>query len=438
MKIRIGVIGTGYVGLVTGACFADMGYNVTCLDIIPEKIELINKGIPPIYENGLAELLDDVVLKRKLLKATLKRREVLENSDVIFFALATPSAENGSINLDIMVNEVKEIGKELTTIEGYKVFVVKSTVVPGTTSGIIKESLQIGGKIAGSDFGIAMNPEFLMEGLAISNFTKPDRVVIGTEDDRSYQMVSELYRTFDCEVIKTSPSAAEMIKYATNSFLALKISFINEIANLSEKLGIDVGEVSKGIGLDDRISSRFLRAGVGYGGSCFPKDVKALNFLSSELEMASKILPAVLEVNKKQPLRAIELLENLIEIPDKTIALLGLAFKPETDDMREAPSITIANSLLKKGAKIMGYDPIAKETARSALPSITHVNSVEECLMNADACILVTEWSEFKDLSSKEFSLMKGKTIIDGRRILNWKELIKNDFVVKVIGQAIP
>ncbi|MCY3411083.1 MAG: UDP-glucose/GDP-mannose dehydrogenase family protein [Candidatus Heimdallarchaeota archaeon] len=435
-KKRIGVIGTGYVGLVTGACFADIGYEVTCLDIVEDKVNKINSGVPPIFENGLEEMLKDVVLERKLLRATLDRDELLANSDIIFLCLATPSSEDGSINLDIMTGEVREIANCMKDKDEYKVFVVKSTVVPGTTTGIVKDLLESQGKKAGEDFGLGMNPEFLMEGLAISNFSDPDRVVIGAIDDRSFEHINELYNTFTCEKMRTSPSAAEMIKYASNSFLALKISYINEIANISEKLEIDVGDVATGMGLDSRISSKFLRAGVGFGGSCFPKDVKALNYLSKQLGVPSRLLPGVLEVNKFQPLRVIDMLESCMTIEDSKICLLGLAFKPDTDDMREAASITIANELLKKGATVIGYDPIAKETAEEALPDITHATTAADALNGADACILVTEWKEFKDLSVDTFKTMKGKVIIDGRRILDYSTLRNNDFTVLVIGQA--
>lgn len=437
--LRVGIIGTGYVGLVSGACFADLGFKVSCLDIVPKKVEMINKAIPPIFENGLEELLHKVVLEEKLLTATLNRREVLENSDLIFFSLATPSGEDGSIDLEIMKDECKAIGEELRTISDYKVFVVKSTVIPGTTDGVIKELLEENsGKKAGIDFGLAMNPEFLMEGLAISNFKKPDRIVIGAIDEKSFGYVAKLYDSFTCEILNTSPSAAEMIKYASNSFLALKVSFINEIANLSEKLGVNVGDVAKGIGLDERISSRFLRAGIGFGGSCFPKDVKALNYLSQELGMPSKILPSVLDVNKKQPLRAIELLENLIDLKGKSVALLGLAFKPETDDMRDGPSIIIANELRKRGITVKGYDPIAKESAKQYIPDIIHCDSVKEVLEGVDATILVTEWDEFKSLKPDDFSVMKGNVIVDGRRILDWKRLSDAGYKIKVIGQSEP
>lgn len=438
-KVRIGVIGTGYVGLVTGASFANIGFEVMCLDVVEKKVNMINQAIPPIFENGLQDLLTDVVKERKLLTATLNRRETLEKSDVIFIALPTPSSADGSIDLTYIKSEVEELGKELRTMDGYKTFVVKSTVIPGTTKNVVLPLLEkYSGKKAGIDFGLAMNPEFLMEGLAISNFQKPDRVVIGAIDDRSFNEVKKLYLSFNCEIQQTTTSGAEMIKYAANSFLATKISYINEIANICEELGIDVSEVAYGLGLDERISPKFLRAGLGFGGSCFPKDVKALYALSKDLNRTSKILSAVLGINELQPMRAIQLLEGLMDIKGKRVALLGLAFKPDTDDMREAPSIVIANELLSKGAVVVAYDPIAKDTAMAVLPNITHSNSAEEALKDADAVIVVTEWKEFNNLSSKDFAIMRGKNIIDGRRVLDWKELINNGFNVKVIGQSPP
>lgn len=438
-KVRIGVIGTGYVGLVTGASFANIGFEVMCLDVVEKKVNMINQAIPPIFENGLQDLLTDVVKERKLLTATLNRRETLERSDVIFIALPTPSSADGSIDLTYIKSEVEELGKELRTMDGYKTFVVKSTVIPGTTKNVVLPLLEkYSGKKAGIDFGLAMNPEFLMEGLAISNFQKPDRVVIGAIDDRSFNEVKKLYLSFNCEIQQTTTSGAEMIKYAANSFLATKISYINEIANICEELGIDVSEVAYGLGLDERISPKFLRAGLGFGGSCFPKDVKALYALSKDLNRTSKILSAVLGINELQPMRAIQLLEGLMDIKGKRVALLGLAFKPDTDDMREAPSIVIANELLSKGAVVVAYDPIAKDTAMAVLPNITHSNSAEEALKDADAVIVVTEWKEFNNLSSKDFAIMRGNNIIDGRRVLDWKELINNGFNVKVIGQSPP
>jgi len=438
-KPRIGIIGTGYVGLVSGSCFANLGFQVTCLDIIPEKVERINKADPPIYEKGLKDLLEKVVLQDKLLHATLDRKEAIDNADIIFICLPTPSGADGSINLDFIKNEAIEIGKLLGEVDEYKVIVVKSTVVPGTTSGIVRQLLEEqSGKTAGQDFGLAMNPEFLMEGLAISNFTNPDRVVIGSVDQQSYDFVKRLYSEFNCPILKTSTSAAEMIKYASNSFLATKISFINEIANVCEMLDIDVGEVAEGVGLDDRISPRFLRAGVGFGGSCFPKDVKALYSVSKAVNRESNILKATLATNASQPLRSVELLASLMPLTGKTIALLGLAFKPDTDDMREAPSVIIAEKLIQEGAKVKGYDPIAKETAEIALPQIQHCHSVPEVLEGSDAVILVTEWDEFKNLQPIDLSSVSQKIIIDGRRALNWKEFREAGFIIKVLGQSVP
>ncbi|MDH5400999.1 MAG: UDP-glucose/GDP-mannose dehydrogenase family protein [Candidatus Heimdallarchaeota archaeon] len=435
---KIGIVGTGYVGLVTGVSFANLGFQITCLDVLEDKINQINAGIPPIYEKGLDSLLK-IVVNKGLLRGTLSREDMFNNSDVIFICLPTPSSEDGKINLKYIREEVIQLGKLLQTTSEYKTIVVKSTVVPGTTDGIVKQLLeQESGKTAGIEFGLAMNPEFLMEGLALENFQHPDRIVIGAIDDKSFNSVNNLYQSFTCPIQKVTNSAAEMVKYAANSFLATKISFINEIANMCELLDINVSDVANGMGSDSRISEKFLRAGVGFGGSCFPKDVKALHYLSKELNKESKILKATLEVNQYQPLRIIEILEKEIEIKGSLIGLLGLAFKPDTDDMREAPSITIANKLMKKGAIIYGYDPIAKISAREALPDIIHCKSVEELLEKTDVVILITEWSEFKNLTSRDFNVRPKKLIVDGRRILNWKELETNGNKIKVIGQTPP
>ena len=331
-----------------------------------------------------------------------------------------------------------DIAKALKETDSYKTIVVKSTVVPGTTTDFVKPLLEkYSGKIAGVDFGLGMNPEFLKEGLAIQDFKNPDIIVIGSIDDKSYKMIQKIYESFTCEIKQVSPSTAEMIKYATNSFLAMKISFINEIANMSEIMGVDIDQVAEGIGADQRISSKFLRAGIGFGGSCFPKDVRALAATAKLLGLTAQTLDTAISVNRNQPLRAVELLEQMMDVKNKKIALLGLAFKPETDDMREAPSIIIANSLKAKGATVIGYDPIAKETAKLSMPQGTQFKeSLKEVLNGVDGAILVTEWDEFRTLSSSDFETMNSKVVVDGRRILNWQELIKNGINIKVLGNS--
>lgn len=436
--VRIGIIGTGYVGLVSGCCFGELGFNVLCGDVIEEKVNKINKGIAPIFENGLEELLNSL-LEKNLIRATLDIHEVVNNSDVIFICTGTPSRDDGSIDLKYIESATKSIAQVLKDTTEFKTIVVKSTVVPGTTINLVKDLLEeFSEKTAGVDFGLGMNPEFLKEGLAIEDFRNPDHIVIGAIDDKSYNMIAEIYDSFTCPIQKVNPSTAEMIKYATNSFLAIKISFINEIANMSEKMGVDIDAVAEGIGADQRISHKFLRPGVGFGGSCFPKDVKALAATAKSLGINAKTLDTSILVNKLQPLRAVELLEQMIDVKNKRIALLGLAFKPETDDMREAPSVIIASELIRKGAKVTGYDPIAKETARAAMPLGTEFcNSLSDVLQDSDAAILVTEWKEFVSLGPADFENMKSKIVVDGRRVLNWQELIKNGMKIKVLGNPL-
>lgn len=434
-SIQIGIIGTGYVGLVSGCCFGELGFKVTCGDVIQEKVDKINSGIPPIFENGLEELLKSL-LEKNLINATMDTKQVVQGSDVIFICTGTPSREDGSIDLKYIEAATISIAQALKDTTEYKTIVVKSTVVPGTTTNFVKPLLEEhSGKKAGVDFGLGMNPEFLKEGLAIEDFRNPDHIVIGAIDDRSFNMIAEIYKSFTCPIKNVNPSTAEMIKYATNAFLATKISFINEIANMSEKMGADVDAVAEGIGADQRISAKFLRPGVGFGGSCFPKDVKALAATAKLLGVSAQTLDTAIAVNKLQPLRAVELLEEMIDVKDKKIALLGLAFKPETDDMREAPAIIIADNLLQKGAKVSGYDPVAKETAVMLMPNGTEFcDSVAEVLQDADAAILVTEWKEFHSLSSVDFTPMKSKIIVDGRRILDWQKLEEDGMKVKVLG----
>ncbi|MCH8909011.1 MAG: UDP-glucose/GDP-mannose dehydrogenase family protein [Candidatus Heimdallarchaeota archaeon] len=437
MKPKVGMIGTGYAGLVTGACFAELGFEVLCGDIDQKKVDLINRGIPPIFETGLADLLKDL-RDKNLLRATTDTSEVVQFSDIIFICTGTPSTEDGSINLDQIEAASKDIARALKDAEGFKIIVVKSTVIPGITENFVKPLLErFSGKQAGVDFGLAMNPEFLKEGLAIQDFRVPDRVVIGTEDEKSFESVKILYESFTCPIMHVDTSTAEMIKYASNAFLAIKVSFINEIANMSEVMGADVSEVARGLGFDKRISPQFLRPGLGFGGSCFPKDVKALASAAKSHGISAHTLDAALKVNESQPLRAVEMLEEEINLENKKIALLGIAFKPDTDDVRESRVIPIAEELIRKGATVIAYDPLALENAKYFLPETSIlVDNVNAALRSADAAILVTEWDELRNLGPEEFSSMSGKLIIDGRRVLDWKKLSQAGFTVKVIGNV--
>jgi len=438
MTPKVGMIGSGYAGLVTGACLAELGFEVLCMDIDQKKVDLINQGIPPIFENDLEDLLKEL-LQKNLIRATTDIQEVVEFSDIIFICTGTPTDVDGSINLDQVESASKAIGNALKSISNFKTIVVKSTVIPGTTANFVQPIIEkISGKQAGKDFDIAMNPEFLKEGLAIKDFRRPDRVIIGVEDEKAYEAVAELYKSFTCPIMKVNTATAEMIKYASNSFLAIKISFINEISNMSEVMGADITKVSEGLGLDQRISPLFLRPGIGFGGSCFPKDVRALASAAKSLGISAKTLDAALEVNEKQPLRIVEILEKSMNLKDKRIALLGLAFKPDTDDVRESRAIPIAYELHKKGALLVGFDPIASENARNFLPKeMLLVDNKFEALANADAAILVTEWDELRSLTPQDFSQMKGKIIVDGRRVLDWQTLNSAGYDVKVLGNVI-
>lgn len=417
--MNVAIIGTGYVGTVTGTCFAELGHNVVCVDVDAAKVDRINAGIPPIHEPGLPALLKAYVGKR--LRATDDYNDAIPNSEVTFICVGTPSGDDGRIDLSIVRSASKSIGKALAErdTDAYHVVVVKSTVVPGTTDEVVAPLIRAtGGNVDTGIVGIAMNPEFLREGKAVYDFMNPDKIVIGG-DIRAADTVAGLYEKISCEITRTDTKTAEMIKYANNSFLATKISFANEIGNICKKLGIDVYEVMSAIGKDSRIEGQFLNAGAGFGGSCFPKDVKALIGRAGELGYDPLLLNAVIRINEEQPMRMVELLANRIgDIRNRRIAVLGLAFKNETDDIRESRSIPVIKELLNRGATVAAYDPLASENMREVFPDILYCDSARDALDGADACMIMTEWAEFESLD-QEFDAMRDVVVIDGRRMVS-------------------
>jgi len=413
--MNISIIGIGYVGLVTGVCFAELGNNVICVDVDEKKIEMINRGVSPIYEEGLEQLL---VENKGRIEGTRDYEYAIQNTDVTFICVGTPSRDDGGIDLKFVKEAAEEIGKQLRNKDRWHLVVVKSTVLPGTTGGVVLPLLERhSGKKAGVDFGVAMNPEFLREGVAVRDFLKPDRIVIGYSDDKSREVLRRLYSGFSCSIVETSLSAAEMIKYASNAFLATKISFINEIGNICKKLGIDTYEVADGMGMDKRIGRAFLDSGIGWGGSCFPKDTKALLKWAEELGGGLKIIKSAVDVNKTQPLVVIDLLKKHVNnLKDVKVGVLGLAFKPDTDDVRESRSIPIVRELLEEGVEILAYDPKAMENFKKIFPDIKYCSSAKEILDECSIILLLTKWKEFKDLD------YSGKIVIDGRRLLEAKK----------------
>jgi len=407
--MNISIIGTGYVGLITGACFAKLRNNVILVDIDKKKIEMIKKGIPPIYETDLDKLL---LTYKNRINATTNYDLAVHSSDLTFICVGTPSKKNGSIDLSFVKKTSQEIGIQLKKKKGWHLVVIKSTVLPGTTEKIILPLLEkFSGKKAGKDFGLAMNPEFLREGTAVKDFFEPDRIIIGFYDKKSRDVLKKLYKDFSCPIIETSLSAAEMIKYASNAFLATKISFINEIGNLCKKINVDTYEVADGIGLDRRIGRAFLDSGIGWGGSCFPKDLNALITWAKNIGEKPRIIKSAVEVNKQQPLKLLQILKKHIpKLRGKTIGILGLAFKPDTDDVRESRAIPIIKQLLIEKATIKAYDPKAMKNFKRLFPTIEYCSSAEEVL-NSDAILILTKWDEFKELD------YSGKTVIDGRRL---------------------
>ena len=429
MVHKISIVGTGYVGLCTAIGFATKGYKVITSTHNPEKAASINKGNPPFYEPSIKKSLQKVV-KNGYLKCVTDYKETILNTDITFIATATPSQPNGSINLQHIKNSAREIGESLNKKDTYHLVVVKSTVIPSTTQNIIKPTIEKhSNKKCGEGFGLCMNPEFLREGSALQDTLNPDRIIIGEHDKKSGDILEKLYRNFYGKqmppLVRTNLPTAELIKYASNAFLATKISFINFIANLCQKIPeADVKTVAKGMGLDKRIGSLFLNAGLGYGGSCFPKDLKALIAYSKTLDCNPQLLQAVENINESQPYKAIELSKNFLgNLKGKKISILGLSFKPNTDDMREARSIPIINQLLNEGAEITAYDPAAVPNAKTIFKNkIEYASSLIKCLKDTDCCILVTEWDEFKKLRPEDFTKnMRQPILIDGRRIYNSK-----------------
>ena len=407
--MKLSILGTGYVGAVTGACFAELGNDVVFVDIDPAKLELIKTGRSPIFEPGLDELLTKNLDR---ISATTDTAQAIRETDATFICVGTPSNPDGSIDLRYIESASRDIGEVLREKEGWHMVVMKSTVVSGTTMGIVRSTLEAAsGKVAFRDFGLASNPEFLKEGSALVDVFSPDRIVIGAEDPRSRGVLETLYTTFDCPKLVVAIPVAEMIKYVSNAFLATKISFANEIGNLCKTMGIDTAEVFAGVGLDARINPAFFRSGIGFGGSCFPKDVRALIAQADVAGLYPKILSSVVAVNEDQPLRLLALLRKHIpDLEGKRIGLLGLAFKPDTDDIRESRAIPIIEVLLKEGAGIIAYDPLAIAHVRSLFPEITYASSAAEVL-ESDAVLIITEWKEFEALD------YTGKIVIDGRRV---------------------
>lgn len=416
--MTISIIGAGYVGTVAGIGFAEMGNKVIFVGRSKDKIKKINSLIPPIFEKNLKELM---IKNKGKFYAIDDYEEAITSSDVTFICVGTPSKKDGGIDLSYIMKVSEEIGKVLLKKKDFHVIVVKSTVLPGTTENIVGKIIgKISHKEPFKDFGLASNPEFLREGVALYDFLNPDRIVIGVNDERSKEIMLSLYEKFDSPKFITDINTAEMIKYVSNAFLATKISFANEIGNVCKKMGIDPYEVFKGVGLDHRINPTFFGAGLGFGGSCLPKDVRALIKKAEELNEDVKILKSIMEVNENQPRRMIKILKKYLpDLNDKKICVLGLAFKPNTDDIRESRSIPIVGELIKENAIVIAYDPKAIDNFSKIYPEINYVDSAQYAIDQADAVLIVTEWEEFKNLN------YTNKIVIDGRKIEKAKKEAK-------------
>jgi UDPglucose 6-dehydrogenase len=431
--MKIAVIGSGYVGLTQSVCLANLGNDCIGVDIDEKKVKTLNSGIIPIYEPGLKDLLE-INLKEKRLYFTTDLKKAVRESEVIFICVGTPENDDGSVDMRYVWQAAEEIGKAMN---GYKVIVDKSTVPVGTADkvkAIIKKAYN-------GNFDIVSNPEFLREGAAIKDFFNPSRVIVGTNSKKARKAMVSIYRAVErteSPIFVTDIKSAELIKYASNAFLATKISFINELSRFAEKVGADIKHVAKGMGLDERIGSRFLQAGIGYGGSCFPKDVKGIINTAKENNMQLKILEAADLVNDEQRAFVLEKAMKALQdnVKGKTVAIWGLAFKPKTDDMRDAPSITIIQGLQKRGAKINAFDPVAQENAKKVMPNIGYFSNPYDAAKDADLLIVVTEWDQFRELDKKRLkALMRQPNIVDARNVYDPKEARAAGFNYYPIGR---
>ncbi len=430
--MNISIIGSGYVGLVTGACFAELGNKVVCADNDAKKISGLKKGVIPIYEPGLEELIK-LNLKNKRLKFTSSIRGAVKASEIIFIAVGTPALENGEADLTGIENVARSIAQNM---DGYRLIVEKSTV-PVETCAWVKKTISTYVK-KGHKFDVVSNPEFLREGSAINDFTHPDRIILGVESAKAKQIMTSLYQPLNAPILVTNIKSAELIKHASNAFLATKISFINAVSRICDKLGADVKEVAQGMGLDSRIGRYFLHAGIGYGGSCFPKDLEAFINIAEKLGYDFQILKAVKNTNEEQKRFVLQKIKDeLWIIKDKTIAVAGLAFKPNTDDLRNSPSIDLVNALIQEGAKVRVYDPKAMNKAKELLRKVVFCDDLYQAAKAADCLIVATEWNEFKELDFIRLKkTLKRPLVIDARNIYEPKLLKELGFTYIGVGRG--
>jgi len=432
--MQIAVIGTGYVGLVTGACFAEFGVGVTCVDVDVAKIEKLNNGVIPIYEPGLDQIVEKNA-KAGRLHFTTDIKSAVENALVVFLAVGTPPKSDGSPEMSYYEQAAKDVARAMN---GYKVLVTKSTVPIGTGKWL--REFVVSNQTTKTNFGVASNPEFLREGAAIDDFMRPDRVVIGSNEEDAIAIMKDLYRPLyliETPIVITSLEAAELIKYAANAFLATKITFINEVANLCDAIGCDVHDVARGIGMDNRIGRKFLHPGPGYGGSCFPKDTRALTTVADQFGVETRIVDAVIEANERQRDAMIEKIEKLVgDLTGKRIGVLGLSFKPETDDMRESPAIEIIRAIISRGGSVSAFDPVAMEEAKHFIDGIEYATDEYEALRDADALVIVTEWNQFRALDMEKVKqLLKSPKIADLRNIYEPADMRELGFEYVGVGR---
>ncbi len=432
--MHVAVIGTGYVGLVTGACFAEFGVEVTCVDVDEAKIGALNKGEIPIYEPGLGKIVEKNVNAGRL-HFTTDIRSAVEHALVVFLAVGTPPLDDGSPDMSFYEQAALDVAKAMN---GYKVLVTKSTVPVGTGKWLkefVTENMS-----ERHSFGVASNPEFLREGAAIEDFMRPDRVVIGSNEDDAIAIMKDLYRPLyliETPIVITSLEAAELIKYAANAFLATKITFINEVANLCDAIGCDVHDVARGMGMDKRIGRKFLHPGPGYGGSCFPKDTRALTSVADKFGVETLIVDAVVKANERQRKAMLPKITNLVgDLKGKTIGVLGLSFKPETDDMRESPATDIIRDMVAMGASVKAYDPVAMEEAKHELPDIVFARDEYDAIDGADALVIITEWNQFRALDlNRVKELLKSPKVADLRNIYEPSKMIAMGFEYVGVGR---